>query len=695
MELKGHVKQDAGAGRLGIGLFFDESDVAGIRSRASKQRYSHLWITIRNVADHIAEYRCLVWEEDTFTIWYYVRNRLMDLALCVLVEEKREHVDALNGILQELCAMNLEFWQGPLYPNRPRTIIYRGEELLAGELETAQLAMGISIAYDWGYGYLTQETRTAVQNALREKAIPLLYHSACFQSENWVMNHLCVISSGLLLACLVMKNRDEWREQIETAKKGLELWMNKVEDDGSYGEAYHYWAYPVNCLFFGLYSARHVLGEEIPGTWRMGPSFIWALNNQVGKYNLEGFDAPAAVAVNQYDCPYVFQMEAPEALLYTRIFKMPLAQWYIEKFLLEGLGRPDCLHHVWHTCSSILLALDDEELRPCPPEKMGLSKSYYFADTGFVFMRDSWKKCGEMGGDTVLALQSGGGGRSSSHEHFDKNSICLYSRGEYFLVDPGHSCYRGGSHQAYDTMTSSHNTLNLEGQNQSLEFLEAGMLHNEARKCRSFQNQAFVVGKNFAESVSYIASDAHRCYEPALKAFVRRIWYVRPDYFVIWDHIDGSNTEGELNNSINVNQYDGKTCVRETKSGLMIERPNADLEVEYLYPPLSGFEKRDAKLHTAYHILPNQKVEGDWGSALRFTPRSLKPEERRVDFVWILKVKEKKEEPVRASVLKSEAEGMAFSRLSFEVEVKGRRDVFTLCGENASYKNSIGEEYHY
>ena len=108
-------------------------------------------------------------------------------------------------------------------------------------------------------------------------------------------------------------------------------------------------------------------------------------------------------------------------------------------------------------------------------------------------------------------------------------------------------------------MTSSHNTLNLEGQNQSLEFLEAGMLHNEARKCRSFQNQAFVVGKNFAESVSYIASDAHRCYEPALKAFVRRIWYVRPDYFVIWDHIDGSNTEGELNNSINVNQYDGKT----------------------------------------------------------------------------------------------------------------------------------------
>ena len=67
MELKGHVKQDAGAGRLGIGLFFDESDVAGIRSRASKQRYSHLWITIRTVADHIAEYRCLVWEDDTCT----------------------------------------------------------------------------------------------------------------------------------------------------------------------------------------------------------------------------------------------------------------------------------------------------------------------------------------------------------------------------------------------------------------------------------------------------------------------------------------------------------------------------------------------------------------------------------------------------------------------------------------------------
>lgn len=681
--------------QLATGLFFDREDIEGIRERAGKPRYRNVWADICRTADRIAQHGSLTWEGDTFTVWYYVRNRLMDLALCVLLDEKEVHIKALNGILLELCDGDMDFWQGPQYPNRPRTIMYHDEELLAGELETAQLAMGIAIAYDWGYGHLSEECRSAVRRALKEKAVFLLYNSARFQAENWVMNHLCVISSGLALACLVMAREEKLDAQLEAAKKGMELWMKKTEDDGSYGESYHYWAYPVNCLFFGLYAVKHVTGDEIHGTWRLRPALIWALNNQVGKYRIDGIDKPVAVSVNQYDCPYVFQMEAPEALLFSRIFKMPLAQWYIDTFLLDDLGRPDCLHHVWHTCGSILLALDDETLEPCTPKDMGLSRSSYFSDTGFVYMRDSWENCGGLGGDTVLALQTGGGGRSSSHEHYDKNSISLYSHGEYFLVDPGHSCYRGEIHRGYDTRTSAHNTLNVGGQNQSLEFLEEGMLHNEARRCRSFQNQAYVTGRNFADHISYIASDAHRCYEPALKAFVRKIWYVRPDYFVIWDHIDTSGTEGALDNGFNLNQSDGRTCIRELENRLIAERPNGNLSVEYLYPPLSGFGKSDAMLHTAYHILPGQKVEGRLGSAVRFTPKPLDEDARCVDFVWILNAAGKDESMVNAQILDVDRKGMEFTCLRFEVQYRQRRDVFTLCGENASYENNDGEDYRY
>ena len=83
------------------------------------------------------------------------------------------------------------------------------------------------------------------------------------------------------------------------------------------------------------------------------------------------------------------------------------------------------------------------------------------------------------------------------------------------------------------------------------------------------------------------------------------------------------------------------------------------------------------------------------GSALRITQRPLNAQAGRVDFVWILNVLEKNENPVESLLLEAQTEGMAFSKLSFEIRAKERQDVFTLCGENACYKNSLGEEYYY
>ena len=65
--------------------------------------------------------------------------------------------------------------------NGKREILWK--EVLAGELETAQLAMGISIAYDWGYRHLSGEVRSAVEKALKNVARPLLRNSVEFQSE--------------------------------------------------------------------------------------------------------------------------------------------------------------------------------------------------------------------------------------------------------------------------------------------------------------------------------------------------------------------------------------------------------------------------------------------------------------------------------------------------------------------------------
>ena len=675
--------------KLGAGLFFAEDAIETIRLRSTKPRYCKVWENIRRTADHIAESGSLLVETDTLEIWYYVRNRLMDLSFIVLAEGREKHKQVLNKVLLELCGGGMDFWQGPSYPNRPRTLCYQGEELLAGEIETAQMAMGVAIAYDWAYAALTKEVREAVLETLKRKAIPLLYHSVLYQSQGRVMNHLCVMASGLMVALLVTGNSEEYEKELDSAKRAMELWLNQVEDDGSYGESYHYLAYSLNNLFLAAYAMKCKGQEELSNFWRLKGTLVWALQNQVGIYRIEGYKQPAAVAVNFYDSPWLFQMEAPEMLLYTRMFGMPLGQWYIDHFLLGELERPDCLHRAWHRCDSILIALDEERMRPRSPQELGLPAASYYPDTGFVYMRDSWERCGELWGDTVLTLESGGGGRCLSHQHYDKNSITLFAKGEYFLVDPGHSCYRGESYQRYDCKTAAHNTLTIDGQDQCLGYLKPG------GACVSFSNQAYVTGRRFTNEICYIASDAHRCYEPPLKCFVRRVWYVKPGYFVIWDHVDAAGTAGRIQNGFTVNQYDGKTDIHVRNQALLIERPRASLRAEYLYPPLLQFDREEAKLHMAYHTLSDQKVEGQWGSAIRMVPRPADEGQRCLDFVSVWNILEKGETPVQIQVVELESNHMAFETLSFEIRAGGHIERFVFQGEKAHIASSAGWNYDY
>jgi hypothetical protein len=676
--------------KLAVGLLFKERDIDEILSRGKSDRYAAVSSDIRKTAQKVTESKSLIVDGDTFTEWFYVRNRLMDLAFTVLMDQDVKQTEALNSILLDLSQRDVDFWQGPRFPNRPRTIVYHGTQMLAGELETAQLAMGVAIAYDWAYSFLHEDVKKAVERVLLETARPLLRNSVKFQSEHWVMNHLCVISTGLILSSLVQMSIDPAYEQdIEIAQKGLSLWLEKIDDDGSYGESFHYWAYPVNCLFFGIHALKTVLERDVDNIQRLSKSFEWALHNQVGYHQIDGFTAPVAVSVNQYDCPYVFQMEGPEALLFTKEFKNPVAQWYIDTFLLPNPPRPDSLHHVWHTCNSVLVALDDPSLKPKSPAQQNASTAAYYSDTGFVYFRDSWGKCGSLDGDMVFSLMSGGGGRSRSHEHYDKNSFSLFANGEYFLIDPGHSCYRGDSHKTYDTATYAHNTLNIDQKDQSLSFLEKGMLHDEAKAYVSYHNRAYIVGRNFQKDVSYIASEAKNCYDPALRQFTRRVWFMRPHYFLVWDRIDASNISGQCNIGFSINNRDGKTVLHESDGTLLVERPRSDLQISFVVPSKMSFDTAPAKLHLAYHILPDQEIEGKSGSAIRVSLTE-KQRQNAFDHLYILYPKKKGVSPLDVSVHDQDfnAESGLVKALGFSITCQGQTNHFDIQDETVTFREA-------
>ncbi|MFW5718426.1 MAG: heparinase II/III domain-containing protein, partial [Spirochaetota bacterium] len=663
---------------------------------------------------------------DTASLYYYARGRLMELALTAVVTRDHGYVEAYETVVDDLATRDLDFWIGPDYPNRPRFQVYEGTRRYTGELETAALASGLAISFDWIRRLLPHPTRERIHGLLLGTAYPLLRNSTLFQSERWVMNHLCVIASALTLVAFTVEGiradveraggdapvlfpaADAERiardgipidEDVDLVSRALGSWMATIDADGSYGEGFHYWAYPVNCLSFALEALANVREVELPEMDCLARSLEWAIYNQIGLYDHPEFDRPVAISVNTYDCPYAFQMEAPEVLLYLRRFASPLAAWYVDRYLLPDPPRPDALHTAFHECPAALIALDDRGVEPRSPAELCLPPSRVFHDTGFVYLRDGWDGLASEAGDTVLALASGGGGRANSHQHLDKNSISLFSRGEYWIVDPGHSCYRGETHAAYDRRTYAHNTLCFDGADQDLAFVEMGMKPEERKPIISHHNRAEVIGKRHYRFFDYVASDGRRCYEPWLDAFTRRVWFVRDDYFVIWDRVDAGDHPGTPSLGFNLNNRDGALTVElnggvEAPGGadavalaLRASRPHSDLSVQVLTPVGTELAFSDGRLHLAYQVIPGAPVEGAEGTARRVdlvmpgTPRAF-------DLVWLVAPLDTGESaPVVRPGTVPDGDVCAF-----EVDFRGRT-VTMVVGERSILRFPGGAEY--
>ena len=655
------------------GLFFHDAHVAEIKKRIQGRRLEYVWKELVQTADKVVREGSLLFKEDTLTIYYYARERMGALALVALVTREEAFIRALEKEVLALCERDLNFWIGPEYPNRPRQQTYRGEKVFVGELETAALTVSLILALDFCGHLMDDGIKGRAFQCLKDKAYLLLKNSTLFQSENWVMIHLCVIASAFTLCSLLLDNQNScFTEDLPLIRKALGLWLRTVEDDGSYGEGYHYFTYPVNALSLALLALKHNRGIELAETARLGKSFEWALYNQAGQYGETGEKLPVATAVNAYDSPFYFQMEAPEALFFANYFKNPLAQWYIEKFLLVPLGRPDCLHTAWHRLDALLPVFYEEAFKGCTPEEGCLSPSRVFHDTGFVYLRDGWGGMDKETGDTVLALQSGGGGRARSHQHYDKNSFCLFAGGEYWVADPGHSCYRGKAHSLFDTKTASHNTVTLNGEDQFLEFLEKGMEPGERKKSTSFHNRAVITGKAFYPELDYVKSSAARCYKPSFRVFDRHVWYVKTGYFLIYDQVDAGR-KGQVLNGFQINNSDGKTLLTASEEGLLAERPHSGLFIKAVFPE-EGFSRKDGILHKAYHIFPGMKVEGLPGSAVRLEFNGT-GEEGKADFLYILcPVGKGGEKPDVKALGQDGRDGVAIS-------FRGIRDEFLLNAE--------------
>ena len=115
-------------------------------------------------------------------------------------------------------------------------------------LDTAEMTLGVALAYDWLHAELDEETRQAARTAIFEKGLtPALAsdrHWWMHTTNNW--NQVC--HGGLIAGALVLLEHetDSALRMIESAVRNVPTAMESYSPSGAYPEGPSYWSYGTN-----------------------------------------------------------------------------------------------------------------------------------------------------------------------------------------------------------------------------------------------------------------------------------------------------------------------------------------------------------------------------------------------------------------------------------------------------------------
>ncbi|MCQ2158598.1 MAG: Heparinase II/III-like protein [Bacteroidales bacterium] len=111
-------------------------------------------------------------------------------------------------------------------------------------LDVAEMAFGVSIAYDWLYDEIPAGLRKQVRNALKEYALKTFPAQNYFRGTNTNWNQVCVCSLVSAAIVLYEKDKELCRTTIEEGVASNAAAMAEIYGrDGNYPEGYSYWGY--------------------------------------------------------------------------------------------------------------------------------------------------------------------------------------------------------------------------------------------------------------------------------------------------------------------------------------------------------------------------------------------------------------------------------------------------------------------
>jgi len=282
--------------------------------------------------------------------------------------------------------------------------------------------------------------------------------------------------------------------------------------------------------------------------------------------------------------------------------------------------------YVYSINGSLGTLFNPSSVRPVLPAETPTSA--VFADIGWAALRSGWED-----DDTLLAFISSPS--NMGHNHMDANHFVLNVGGKWLIEDPGYRYRSTGPQLDFSYGSLGHNTATVNGLTQTVE---AG-----GRITAAF----------LSSSLDYVAGDATRAYASTpLQGWLRHIYFVKPDYFILRDEMLLRNATDQPALQIHNNGavYVDDVTVRAGFSGqverLLIRDGDARVSLTAVWP---------RSLHVDYS--PAKGAES-YGAFISLSPE---PNSRYHNIVMLLDPQYGTEKAVEIAAVSADDEGISFS----------------------------------
>ncbi len=134
-------------------------------------------------------------------------------------------------------------------------------------LDVAEMALAMSIGYDWLYDYLTDAQKELIRTNVYEKAIVPATEGNILSQNWWIWSNTnwnTVCYSGIGIACMTFSEyyEEEAAEILSMATKFMPMTFALFTPDGVYVEGTGYWEYCTTYLVYFLSTSRNYFGTD-------------------------------------------------------------------------------------------------------------------------------------------------------------------------------------------------------------------------------------------------------------------------------------------------------------------------------------------------------------------------------------------------------------------------------------------------